>query len=370
MRFYKATIIQYVGETCRYLLSVPQSPLDRQHQVRLAYGNGLRPDVWKQFKKRFNISTVFEFYAATEGPAAIWNYSNNDFSAGAIAYYGSINQYLIGSKLAIIALEQPSNTASKEAVASFSSSNSPGAHGETPYRDPKTGFCRNVPHNFPGELLIKLNPDNIRESFQGYFRNDHATSSKILRDVFQPGDAWFRTGDLVRADKWGRYYFSDRIGDTFRWKAENVSTMEVSEIIGALPFIADVSVYGVALPGHDGRCGCAAVVLKDVSTGELHKAGQRTNQTYAGEELLEIAQHVARNLPQYARPVFLRICDSIQATGTNKHVKHKLRSQGVDPNLVFASDNSTDKLYWLKGSRYVPFNEVNWQELCNGKVKL
>ena len=378
VRFHKATVVQYVGETCRYLLSLPPSPLDMQHQVRLMYGNGLRPEVWNRFKKRFNIPTIFEFYGATEGPTALWNYSTNDFSAGAIGYKGKICQFLLSSKLAIIALEQASVSA-RERIKTVSSSSNPSsseaAHTEIPYRDPATGFCRRVPTNCPGELIIKLNADDVRETFQGYFRNDHATSSKILRDVFKPGDAWFRTGDLIRADREGRYFFSDRLGDTFRWKAENVSTMEVSEVLGALPVIADVNVYGVSLPGHDGRCGCAAVVLKNEDGEELSESSrfrhqQQQDQTRTVNALEEIARHVTDNLPYYARPIFLRLSNAIKVTGTNKQVKHELRSEGVDPSRVAASNAGTDRLYWLRGSRYVPFNEADWQEIQRGKIKL
>ena len=357
VRSYNATIIQYVGETCRYLLSVPPSSLDKHHRLRLAYGNGLRPDVWDRFKNRFGIPTIFEFYGATEGPGALWNFSTNDFSSGAISQSGTICQLLLSSRLAIIALEQPSSSSA--------------AYTNFPYRDPTTKFCKRVPANTPGELLMKLNASDTRESFQGYFRNGYATSSKILRNVFKPGDAWFRTGDLVRADTQGRYYFSDRLGDTFRWKSENVSTTEISEVLGSVPVIVDVNVYGVTLPGHDGRCGCAAVIFKDNASGDvlMDVHGQSQN-TPTVQTLDEIARHVTETLPYYARPIFLRVTDNIQATGTNKPLKNDLRNEGIDPSVVSASSGGRDKLFWLKENHYVPFNQADWQRLQSGKIKL
>lgn len=351
-----ATIIQYVGETCRYLLNVPPSALDKQHRLRLAYGNGLRPEVWDKFKSRFGIPTIFEFYGATESPGALWNFSTNNFSAGAIGWSGTICQLLLSSRLAIIALEQPSSSV---------------ADTNIPYRDPVTKFCRRVPANTPGELLMKLNANDTRESFQGYFRNDGATSSKILRNVFEPGDAWFRTGDLVRADTQGRYYFSDRLGDTFRWKAENVSTTEVSGALGSLPVIADVNVYGVTLPGHDGRCGCAAVVFKGSTRGDvLEDTNGQTQDSLTVQALDEIARCVEETLPYHARPIFVRVSDNIQATGTNKQLKNDLRNEGIDPSAVSASSGGRDKLFWLKGNQYVPFTQADWENLQIGKVKL
>lgn len=210
VRESNATIIHYVGETCRYLLSAPKSDMDKAHNVHSAFGNGLRPDVWQPFKDRFAIPTILEFYAATEAPSGMWNRSTNSFSAGAVGRNGTLAQLLMGTSLTIILLD-------------------PESEDGAPLRDPSTGLCKVADWNEPGELLYKLDPDNIKLKFQGYFGNDKATNSKILRDVKKKGDAYFRTGDLMRWDKEGRWYFNDRTGDTFRWK---VSTFELHHLRG------------------------------------------------------------------------------------------------------------------------------------------
>lgn len=217
VRATNATMIQYVGETCRYLLSAPPSPLDKQHKVRLAFGNGLRPDVWPKFKKRFGIETIQEFYAATEGPAAMWNKSRNSFSEGAVGMSGALSRQLV--KSLVIKLDFDDNVA---------------------VRDPKTGLCIVVRAGEPGELVYKLDEKDIEADFQGYYGNKNATSSKILRDVLVKGDAYFSTGDVMRKDGEGRWFFCDRIGDTFRWKSENVSTAEVAEVLGSCSSIANL----------------------------------------------------------------------------------------------------------------------------------
>ena len=191
VRASNATIIQYVGETCRYLLSVPPSPLDKQHHVHAAFGNGLRPDVWQPFKDRFGIQTIYEFYTATEAPSGLFNKSTNDFSAGAFARAGTIANILMGSSLKIIRMD-------------------PNASPSEPLRDPKTGLCHSCDWNEAGELLFKLDASDISQRFQGYWGNSKATSSKILRDVKVKGDAYFRSGDLIKRDREGRWYFIDR----------------------------------------------------------------------------------------------------------------------------------------------------------------
>lgn len=337
VRESNATMIQYVGETCRYLLAAPPqidpvtgANLDKQHNVRLAFGNGLRPDIWNRFKERFGIPTIAEFYAATEGPSGSWNISSNDFSRGAIGRNGSIASALLGPSIAIV---RPDWTT------------------ELPYRDPHTNFCERVPRGEPGELLYKVDPANVDLKFQGYFNNAAASQSKILRDVVAKGDAWFRTGDIVRWDAEGRWYFNDRIGDTFRWKSENVSTSEVAEALGHHPHIHEANVYGVELPHHDGRAGCAAVKFAsdDVSQPLLDS----------------VAAHVLKALPKYAIPLFVRVTRQMHATGNNKQQKQALRVQGVRPGSV-----DGDKVYWLRGGTYVEFRERDWEELNGGRVRL
>ncbi|KFX90132.1 hypothetical protein O988_08329 [Pseudogymnoascus sp. VKM F-3808] len=337
VRASKATIIQYVGETCRYLLAAPPqidpatgANLDIQNNVRIAFGNGLRPDVWNAFKERFGIETIAEFYAATEGTGGSWNLSRNDFTLGAIGKVGFLNRTFLGGQSAIVAVDWEK---------------------EEPYRDPKTGFARKVAPNEPGELLLTLDAADIEKGFQGYFNNKKATSGKILRSVLVKDDAYFRTGDVIRKDSEGRSYFVDRIGDTFRWKSENVSTNEVSEVMGYHAAVHEANVYGVELPHHDGRAGCAAVILAEPPSEQLMKS---------------LAEHV-KALPKFAVPLFLRVTDGGgPITGTNKQQKHTLRAEGVSPEKVVGSD----QIYWLKNGTYTPFTKADWEELNGGRVKL
>ncbi len=338
VRTSNATVIQYVGETCRYLLAAPPQVdastgenLDKKHNVRVAFGNGLRPDIWNRFKERFGIETISEFYSATESPQASWNISSNDFSKGAIGRNGSLSAFILKFHIAIVALNWET---------------------ELPSRSPKTGLCVRVPPGEPGELLFKVDPAGIEKKFQGYFNDAKATDVKILHDVIAKGDAWFRTGDIIRWDHEGRWFFCDRIGDTFRWKSENVSTTEVSEALGHHPAILEANVYGVQLPHHDGRAGCAAILLEEDANKAL---------------LDELAAHASKTLPKYAIPVFLRLVREVQATGNNKQQKHLLRAQGVEPKKIHVDG---DKVFWLKGGSYVEFEQSDWEALEAGRTQL
>lgn len=339
VRATDATIIQYVGETLRYLLSVPPSPLDVQHKVRMAFGNGLRPDVWPVFKKRFNIDTIVEFYAATESPASLWNKSRNDYTEGAVGRSGILAK-LMAAPARIIIMDIETNAV---------------------VRDPKTGLCIDVKPGEPGELVYKLDEKQIDTSYQGYFGNNKASTSKILRDVAVKGDAYFSTGDIMRKDSEGRWYFCDRIGDTFRWKSENVSTAEVSEVMGKISHIHEANVYGVLIPGHDGRAGCAALVLNE------------EQKALDDRELTEMALHALKGLPRYAVPIFLRVmrgaAAAVNRTGTNKQQKTVLRNEGIDP---FVIQNAGDELFWLPPGEqaYQRFGGEEWKALGAGTVKL
>lgn len=345
VRNHQATIIQYVGETCRYLLSAPPvidpvtgDNLDRSHRVRIAFGNGLRPDVWNRFKERFGIDTIAEFYGATEGAFATWNLSRNDFSVGAIGRNGWF--YDLALRASVVTVEIDHET-------------------DLPRRDEKSGFCRQVARGEPGELMFALPPDDVQKRFQGYYGDTEATSKKIMRHVFKKGDAWFRTGDVVRWDRDGRMYFTDRIGDTFRWKSENVSTAEVAHVLGLHPGVHEANVYGVQVPHHEGRAGCAAVVLDPAMLGSN---GEPTDQA-----LRSIAEHVQKELPKYALPLFLRVIKhhEMQTTGTNKQQKHHLRDEGVSPQRT-----GDDSVFWLRKGTYVRFTASGWAGLTGGKVKL
>ncbi|KAF1838842.1 acetyl-CoA synthetase-like protein [Decorospora gaudefroyi] len=332
IRASNATILHYVGETCRYLLSAPPSALDTQHKVRAAFGNGLRPDVWEPFKRRFGIKTIYEFYAATEAPGGLFNHSSNSFSAGAIARNGTLGSALLAHRLTLVRID-------------------PSAAAPEPLRDASTGLCQICAYNEPGELLGKLDATNISEGYQGYYGNEKATQSKIIRNVRQKGDAYFRSGDLMRWDREGRFWFLDRIGDTFRWKAENVSTAEVAEALGRHDKVVEANVYGVQVPGHDGRAGCAAVVLRDAEPSTL----------------ASLAAHVRAQLPGFAVPIFLRCTQRMQRTGTNKQQKHGLQAEGIDPGVVEANG---DVLFWLRDGVYVRFLKSDLERIKRGAVKL
>ena len=322
-----ATIFQYVGETCRYLLASPPSPHDKAHKVRIAFGNGMRPDVWQAFKSRFNIPTVAEFYAATEGHSGMWNRQTGEFGVGAIGRNGALTTGFLKTRTSIVKVDHIT---------------------DEPWRHPETGFCEPVPVGDPGELIWRLDPNDIDAEFGGYFNNAKATNAKIFRDVFAKGDAWFRTGDIVRFDKDGLWYFCDRIGDTFRWKSENVSTAEVADVVGTHPDIQEVAVYGIELPAHEGRCGCAAIVLQPGASEEAVLGG--------------LEAHVS-SLPRYARPVFVRVCQALEKTGNNKIVKHSYKLAGVQ---------GVSDVWWcpVTGDGYRRFGDKQWKELVGGKHML
>ncbi|KAF2632716.1 acetyl-CoA synthetase-like protein [Macroventuria anomochaeta] len=346
IRSSKSTIIHYVGETCRYLLSAPPSALDKAHHVRAAFGNGLRPDVWEPFKERFGINTIFEFYAATEAPGGMWNRSDNPFSSGAIGRNGTLASLLFSPGMCVVRTD-------------------PDADGAQPLRSKDTEFCQVCDWNEAGELLYKLDPANIELKFQGYFANDKATTSKIVRNVKKLGDAYFRSGDLVRCDKEGRWWFVDRIGDTFRWKSENVSTAEVADAIGRHAEVDEAAVYGVQVPGHDGRAGCAAVVLN--ASALSTSANTEKGIAVKGDVLESLATHVTKELPAFARPIWIRITKQLQTTGTNKQQKHLLQKDGIDLQAV---EQAGDALYWLSDGMYVPFTAKELKKIEGGGVKL
>ncbi|RPA80040.1 acetyl-CoA synthetase-like protein [Ascobolus immersus RN42] len=354
VRASNATIIQYVGEVCRYLLSAPPSPCDTDNKVRMAFGNGLRPDVWQRFKDRFGVETIAEFYASTEGTSGSWNYQSGTYAKGAIGRNGSFLKFLLGRSVAVVEIDLDT---------------------EMPKRDPVTGFAKRVAWGEPGELLWKLDPTQVHRTFQGYWNNPGATESKILRDVFVKGDAWFRSGDLQSWTDEGLWYFIDRIGDTFRWKSENVSTAEVSQSVGVVEGVKEANVYGVEIPGHDGRAGCAALVLDPVCypVGESQSVKDAQNALMA-----KISEHLLNpkksGLPRFAVPLFLRVLvgeDKNETTGNFKMVKKRLRDQGVDWEKVTRGGKG-DELWWLKpgATQYTRFSKADWEEIKGGRVKL
>ena len=350
----KATIIQYVGETCRYLLAAPKpaDPAeDHNHNVRLAFGNGLSTEIWAQFRERFNIPVIVELYAQTEGHSASWNYNTGPHGAGAIGRGGWFVRALSGRKHQFIELD---------------------VDAEEPVRDPQTGLCRKVEIGEPGELIWELEASDVGRNFEGYYGNKEASAKKILRDVFKKGDAWFRTGDMQRQDSDGYVYFVDRIGDTYRWKSENVSTNEVAGTLAGFPGggVEEINVYGIEVPNHDGRAGCAAIKLKPGLGGEAY--------------MREFGEWAKRVMPKYKIPLFIRTMTEMEITGTNKHVKTRLRLQGVNPEKIglVEAEKGTDswvgveeeRVWWfgngVEGEGYVPFRKRDWDGIVGGKAKL
>eukprot|EP00457_Paulinella_chromatophora_P002167 gb/GEZN01002171.1/.p1 GENE.gb/GEZN01002171.1/~~gb/GEZN01002171.1/.p1 ORF type:complete len:638 (+),score=88.14 gb/GEZN01002171.1/:243-1916(+) len=329
-RKYNCTVIQYIGELCRYLTAAPKDPLDAKNKVRLAIGNGLRPEVWDEFQDRFGITEVGEFYGSTEGNAALFNHCTDKRSRYAVGRSGLLLQKLTGIQLV------------KFDVVT-----------EEPVRGPD-GFCIPCGPNEPGELLGLIDDADPLKKFDGYHGNKAATNKKLLLDAFKKGDKYFRTGDLLRQDSDGYWYFVDRIGDTFRWKGENVSTTEVTEVVSVAGGIAEANVYGISLPGQDGRACAVAVVLKEGLTATTM-------------DWKTFASHCDENLPSYAMPLFIRILPQIAVTGTFKHQKVELVKQGVDPTLV-----EGDALLWYNASSktYVPFGLDEWKEVALGKARL
>jgi fatty-acyl-CoA synthase len=311
------TMFVYIGELCRYLINAPESEAERT-PVKMAFGNGLRQDVWERMNERFRIAQVLEFYGSTEGNVSLFNF---DGKVGAV---GRIPKYLakrFNVKLVRFDVET-----------------------EQPERDGR-GFCIPCGPNEAGEALGQIGSDT-RSNFTGY-ADKAATEKKVLHDVFARGDAWFRTGDLMRQDAEGYFYFVDRIGDTFRWKGENVSTNEVSERLGEVEGVKDANVYGVEVPGADGRAGMAAL-----TTGE-------------GFSLEALAAHVAAALPPYAQPVFIRIQPQIETTGTFKYRKLDLVEQGYDPAKV-----DGDPLYVRQDGVYVPVDADLFARINAGELRL
>ena len=307
--------------------------LDKKHNLRLAIGNGMRPDVWQKFRDRFGIETIVEFYGATESPVGLWAVSRNDLTAGCVGHNGRLAKLLMSFRIAIVEVNWDT---------------------EEPLRDPtNNNFCRRVKDGQPGEVLCAISE---KSKFHGYYGNKQASDSKILFDVFKKGDAYFRSGDVMRWDSEGRWYFVDRIGDTFRWKSENVSTGEVAEAFGSIPQVVEANVYGVQIPNHDGRAGCAALQFDP----EL-------SETDVQNVIRDVSKHLSKNLQKNAIPIFLRVVASLYHTGTNKQVKSSLRKAGVNPREL----KDDERLFWLRNGAYVPFSNKDWMDLNGfGKVKL
>lgn len=321
IRRWECTIFQYIGELCRYLLAAPPDDEEARHNLRLACGNGLSEAVWTRFQTRFAIPRILEFYASTEGTFSLYNVEGRPGMVGRVPGFLA---HRFGVE--IVAYDPETGL---------------------PWRGPD-GFCRRCASGEAGEAVGKISSGGAAgAAFEGYTDPD-ASAAKVLRNVFEPGDAYFRSGDLMRRDPQGFYAFVDRVGDTFRWKGENVATGEVEAALGACPGVREACVYGVRVPGVEGRAGMAALVADDMF------------------DPAALAASLAARLPPYARPVFLRLVAALEATDTFKRKKTALAQEGFDPARV------ADVLLFFNpaAGAYTPFDEAAFNAVASGAVRL
>lgn len=313
---FNTTALVYIGELCRYLANQEPSEAEKNNPIVSMVGNGLRPDVWDEFRDRFKVERIIEIYGASEGNALFINLFNKDKTIG-----------MTSADVALIEYDVADDKIIKNA----------------------DGTCKKIMNEDPGLLIVKIGPNAV---FNGY-TDAQASEKKILRDVFEEGDAWFNTGDLIRKVDVGfalgkeHYQFVDRIGDTFRWKSENVSTNEVGEILNGYHDVNMSNVYGVKIPGCEGRAGMVAFSLE--------------NREHFNWD--EFSAYVENNLPKYARPIFVRIIEEMDTTGTFKLKKNDLREQAFDITSI------TDTVYCLKpnSNTYQPLDN-DWLEQINSEA--
>jgi fatty-acyl-CoA synthase len=318
---HECTLFQYIGELCRYLLKAPPSEYENRHRLRLVCGNGLRGDIWQDFQDRFAIPRILEFYAATEGNFSLFNVEGEPGAIGRIP--------------PLLAHRFPANLVKLD------------PDSGVPLRN-EEGFCIACARGEAGEAIGRIGTaDEGGGRFEGY-TDAGETERKVLRDVFARGDAWFRTGDLMRIDGKGFFHFVDRIGDTFRWKGENVATSEVSDAMRDFTGVVDATTYGVSIPGADGRAGMSAIVVNE------------------GFDITALPAHLAQRLPAYARPVFIRISRELDATETFKQKKGDLSREGFDPTAI------SDPLFMLdsKSGAYLPLDAEAHASILNGSTRL
>ncbi|NWZ94853.1 S27A6 protein, partial [Nesospiza acunhae] len=319
-RKYNVTMFLYIGELCRYLCNQPCKEEDRVHEVRIALGNGIRPSVWKEFLMRFGPVKIFEFYGSTEGSLAFLNYTNKIGAVGRAGIFSKFLHYFELLKYDVWKQELIKD---------------------------ENGRCKKAAIGKPGLLVLQVTEDG---PFYGYVGNKEASEKKFLRNVFVEGDVYLDTGDLLVMDEDGFLYFTDRVGDTFRWKGENVATLEVAEIIGMMDFVQEVNVYGVSVKNYEGRTGMAAIVLKHY-------------HNFNGERLYK---HVKDFLPSYAQPRFVRIMDVMQITATFKHQKMHLANEGFNPEII------SEPLYFMHepARSYIPLTREIYQKVVSGEIRL
>ncbi|XP_069570656.1 long-chain fatty acid transport protein 1-like [Brachyistius frenatus] len=318
---HKCTVIQYIGEICRYLLAQPVRPSEDRHRVRVAFGNGLRPSTWEEFVQRFRIRRVGEFYGATECNCSLINI---DGKVGACGFSSRILPSFYPIRL--VRVQQDNRELLRDSQ----------------------GVCVPCLPGEPGMLVGRINDTDPLRRFDGYADQD-STNQKIACSVFKMGDSAYISGDMLVMDEYGYMYFRDRSGDTFRWRGENVSTTEVEGVLSGLLEHTDVAVYGVTVPGVEGKAGMAAIA---------HAGGQL--------DLGAFLIAVQKALPSYARPVFLRLVPSVDTTGTFKIQKTRLQREGYKPR------DASEKMYFLnsRAGCYEAVTDELYESIIEGKVSL
>jgi len=317
---WDCTLFQYIGELCRYLVNTPPCASERRHRLRIACGNGLSAAVWDEFQARFGVPRIVEFYAATEGNFSLFNLEGEPGAVGRVPRFMAHR-----FPVAIVAFDPKT---------------------DAPRRGPG-GLCIRCRTGVAGEAISRISGSDPAQAFEGY-TSALETERKVLRDVFEPGDAWLRSGDLMRVDERGFFRFVERIGGSFRWKGENVSAAEVERIVEGCPGVAAAAVYGVAVPKTEGRAGMAAIV-----------AGP-------GFRLGELRRRLDEALPGYARPLFIRLIAALPATETFKTATHCLAAEGFDPRQI------SDPLFFDVPARgaYAPLARDLFDRIGRGELRL
>lgn len=317
---YNCTSAQYIGEICRYLLSSPKKPSDTDHKLKSMYGNGLRPEIWTQFTERFNIPQILEMYGATESNSNLASFDN---TVGAIGFVPPIFSFAI--PVTLIKYDEETYE---------------------PLRD-VDGHCIHCNYGEPGIMIGRIKTNNPYQDFTGY-SDKKASEKKIIRDVFKKGDSYFSSGDILVMDLFGYVYFKDRVGDTFRWKGENVSTTEVQGVIVKSTKLSDCAVYGVSIPGTDGKAGMATIADPENKL-----------------DLDNLANEIKESLPAYARPIFIRIASNLDMTGTFKLKKVDLQRDGYDITKIH------DAIYLMqRDGSYKKMNLNDYEMIQNGSLRL
>jgi solute carrier family 27 fatty acid transporter 1/4 len=319
---YKCTAVQYIGEVCRYLLAQPPRPTDTQHCVKVAYGNGLQKELWERFQSRFQVPMIREYYGSTEGNISVINMTGKVGSCGFISVIDPFDLFPI----ILIKLDEVT---------------------EQPIRD-SNGFCIVCQPGESGEI-IGLVQRNMFRRFDGYTNNEQ-TQKKLIHDVRQKGDDWFRSGDVFTYDEDGYLYFIDRIGDTYRWKGENVSTREVETVMSNLLEMRDVAVFGVPVPKTEGKAGMAVIAADQAPDIDL----------------IKLKSQLSTVLPHYTHPMFIRIVRSCNLTGTFKLKKGDLKAEGYNVHSV------TDPLFYFESQstkQYKVLDREAYEAILNGTIQ-